>query len=161
MSSNQAFEKALNTFVTSTKATMEAAASCANLSIEIFAENGDLSQAQKFLDAMDKVGRNFVRRNAFLKWMGDHSPLAMKEGKLVKDKSDSANAFRLEAAVAVNFWDYDPPEADITDFTSENLAKALQAVINRYSNENKFVAKNKAAELMLVKATKQVAALAA
>ena len=134
---NADFDKHLKVFVKSVATVMESAKHCANISILHFAEHGDVSLCQRFLDAMPK---NFVRRAAYLQWLLAHSPLKVTHQaggaiKLSKDKSEKANPYNTEAALKVLFWDFAPDPEDII-VTDEDAFKRFMAAINYFRRKN-------------------------
>lgn len=125
------FETSLKTFVRSTKASMAAALACATLSLAHFAEHGDTSQLNRFLEAMPK---NYVRRAAFVKWAMAHAPLKLEGGKFVKDKDEKAIGFNLEAANAKPFWDFAPDQEDVI-FTQADVYAAFVATVKKFRKD--------------------------
>lgn len=130
------FDKALKGFVTSTNNSMKFARMCANIAIKHFAEHGDVIYAQNFLDAMPK---NYVRRAAFLKWLASHSPVIMVDGKLAKDKAETAVAFNVEAAHAIDFWEF-APDMEVVEFDTTDILKALKGAIKKFENKERYKA---------------------
>ena len=146
MSINKQFESLLAEFIKVTGRSMECARELANMTIVHYAgpnkngddKGGDLSMAQMFLDAMTKHCPNYVRREAYLKWLGDHSPIEFDRasGKIVKDKSDDAVDFRVDVALKVSFWEY-LPEPETVDFTTNDVIVALQRTVAKYGKTTK------------------------
>ena len=146
MSINKQFESLLAEFIKVTGRSMECARELANMTIVHYAgpnkngddKGGDLSMAQMFLDAMTKHCPNYVRREAYLKWLGDHSPIEFDRasGKIVKDKSDGAVDFRVDVALKVSFWEY-LPEPSTVDFTTNDVIVALQRTVAKYTKTTK------------------------
>lgn len=128
------FETALSRFVKATKQSMTYARQCAELAIQHYSQHGDLSQCQKFLDAMPK---NYTRRVAFLQWLAAHAPVTIADGKLLKDRGENAIDFDLDGAMAKPFWDF-APEKPIVNFTAADLAEAVRKLIARYKNAEKM-----------------------
>lgn len=128
------FDTALGRFIKATKDSMTYARQCAELAIKHYQEHGDLSQCQKFLDAMPK---NYTRRVAFLQWLAAHAPVTIADGKLLKDRSENALDFNLDGAMAKPFWDF-APEKPIVNFTAADLADAVRKLIARYENADKM-----------------------
>lgn len=123
------FDTRLIAFIKHTSASMTAANDCAVLSLIRFKDNGDLSQCQRFLDAMSNTGKNYVRRTAYLKWLAAHSPIKFEGGKLLKDKDEDAVAFNLEAAFSKPFWEFAPDQEEILlthDGAFEKLMKTIK-----------------------------------
>lgn len=128
------FDKALKGFVTSTTNSMKFARMCANLAISHFAEHGDVIYAQNFVDAMPK---NYIRKAAFLKWLAAFSPVIMIDGKLAKDKADTAVKFDVEEAHKVDFWDF-APDMEMVEFDQTDILKALKGALKKFENHEKY-----------------------
>ena len=147
----RSFDDALKAFSDSTKTMMEAAIECANLSIRQFAEHGDLSNAQRFVDAMPK---NYNRKSAFLAWLVNFAPVKMEAGKLKKDSVRAANfEIDLDAAEAVAFYDF-KPQAEIVNFDVDDVEKALAAIVRKFSNPEKAKPLNDKAKAKLAAVAK-------
>lgn len=151
---NVNFDKALAVFISSTKTSMEAALQCSHLAIKYFEEHGDLGQAQRFIDAMPK---NYVRRTAFLKWLAAHAPVTMEQGKLIKDKSDNAIDWNVDAALIKPFWDFAPDKEDM-HWGKDDLVAQINKLVKRYSGD-KYVANDDVATAALAKVASMAATL--
>lgn len=127
------FDNALKGFVRTIKANMKFAEACAMLALEHFAEHGDTVYAQRFLDAMPK---NYSRRQAYFSWLTAFSPIIMVGQKLVKDTSEHASRLDLDGARAITFWNF-APEAEIKDFSAEDLDNSLVSLVKRFMNEER------------------------
>lgn len=121
------FENTLRAYKRNTKAGKELARKLANAAIVHFSLHGDLRYAQAFNDAMDA---NYSRKPAFLAWLYAHAPVAQKDGKLVKDKSEQAVAFNVAGALAKPFWDY-LPEKQFQPITETDVVIILERAIAR------------------------------
>jgi hypothetical protein len=132
MAKNISFDARLIAFVKATKSSMAAALDCSKLAILHFEQHGDLSYAQRFLEAMPK---NYVRRVAFVKWLAAHAPVLVEQAKLVKDKGENAVPFNTKAALAMPFWEYAPDQEDII-VTSEDAFKKFQAAVKFFRRDN-------------------------
>lgn len=139
-----AFDKALKGFTASTKSSMEHALACALLSLTHFEAHGDTSQIQRFHDAMPK---DYARRAAYLLWLRDHSPLTTKDGKFVKDTTEAARPFNLDAAKAKPFWEY-APEREQVAFGANDVVVALERAVKRFKGEKKHAADDKATAIL-------------
>ena len=66
-------------------------------------EHGDWSEMQRLYDALPRS----ARRQAFVTWVKDNSPLHFddKLGKFLKSKGNKAE-YNVDGANAVPFWDY-------------------------------------------------------
>jgi|TARA_Y100000310_G_scaffold308084_1_gene350834 hypothetical protein len=146
---NEKFEKALATFIRSTKTSMSSAHACACYAIENFAKGNNPVLAQRFLDAMPK---NYIRRAAFVKWLAAHSPVTIVDKKLAYVK-DSKVKFDVKGAKSKKFWEYAPDMEDVI-FTDEGLKADLVKLVKRYERDN-YVPENDNAKNLLaeVKAT--------
>lgn len=86
MAAFEEFEKALSSFREGSSS-QRLARMCAELSIEHFEAHGDVTYCQRLLDAMPQ---NYLRREAFRKWLRAHFPIGEnEEGKLCKDVRES------------------------------------------------------------------------
>lgn len=132
---SNAFDKALGLFIKLTDSGMDAARQCAMLSLAHFQEHGDLSQCQRFLDAMGENRKNYVRRTAYLKWLIAHAPVVLTSNKLTKDKVRGDDAFNLEAAFKISFWDYSP-EALVVNLGVDDAFKRIFSALNYFDKEN-------------------------
>jgi hypothetical protein len=155
------FEQALDAFVKSGKAMMNAARECAEISITQFSEHGDLSKAQQFMDAMHK---NYNRKDAFLRWLVTYAPVKLEGGKLKKDQSRE-DVVNLEAALAKDFWDFKPQLEDI-NFTAADVFSAVERALKRLHKDNVKAADDKASEQLIlvedfIKSAKEEAGIAA
>jgi hypothetical protein len=128
---NTNFEKALKGFVKATASSMKYALACSQLALTHFQEHGDLTPAQRFLEAMPK---NYVRRAAFLKWLAAHAPVTMENGKLLKDKSDKAIDFNLDGAFAKPFWEFAPDQEEVI-FSKADVLAAFMATVKRFRKD--------------------------
>jgi hypothetical protein len=139
------FEKLLATFKKTTQQSMDAARALANIAIEQFADHGNLSYAQSFLEAMPK---NYIRRAAFLKWLGDHAPITMdKDGHLVKDKSPNATELDVVGAVKTPFWEY-APDPEQVYFGAQDVVVALRRAAAKFTKDRYHAASDKARETL-------------
>ena len=130
------FNLLLDNFKRSIGTAMECALKLSHIAIVDFAEHGNLSYAQRFLDDMPL---NFTRKAAFIEWLRDHSPLkvegSLEKGyTLSKDKAPDASPFRVEVALKVAFWEY-APEKETINFDEKDIVKALKATINKFRKE--------------------------
>lgn len=131
-----AFNSLLEKFKAATASAMDAALTLSHMAIQQFAVHGNLSYAQKFLDAMPL---NYARKTAFIEWLRDHSPLkvegTLKTGyTLSKDKSPEAKPYRVEVALQVPFWDYMPEKEEI-NFDEADIVKAIKSAVNKFRRE--------------------------
>ncbi|HKI62893.1 MAG TPA: hypothetical protein VKA31_11420 [Mariprofundaceae bacterium] len=128
------FDYALKQFKSATTSSMKYARICAEMALREFADSGNLSQCQQFLDAMPK---NYTRKAAFVQWVVDHSPLLLADGKFQKDKSDTANKLNIDGAMTKPFWDY-VPEKPIINYSAKDVIEALERTIKRFDNSKKM-----------------------
>lgn len=147
------FTKHLASFAKSLGTTMTQARKLAEASLHQFAAHGDLSYAQQFFDAMSK---NFMRRDAFIKWLVAHSPAKLEAGKWVKDKGPKANAFDVAKACEKPFWTY-APASEISTFSADDLMGAVVRLIHKYENENKMKPANEKATAALNRLKSKIA----
>lgn len=152
--SREIWNKNLQGFKSSTTASKNYAKVCSEAALEHFAEHGDVVYLQEFLDA---IPTNYGRKAAFLQWAKDFSPLAMKDGKLVKDKSDKANPFDLPGAMSEPFWHHSPDTAiGAVFFTEDDVVKSLSRALKRLEAKKP---KTETAKIELYKAKALVASL--
>lgn len=124
------FEEKLEAFKNATTRSKKYALECSQMALQHFADHGNVHYLQMFHDAMPK---NYLRRNAFVKWAVDHAPLVWKESKFRKDL-DSTKAVDLAKAFKTPFWDYNP-ENPITNYTSETVVEAFEKVIKKFDGD--------------------------
>jgi hypothetical protein len=134
----ETWNKNLKAFINATQASMKLAVDLANAAIAHFAKHGDVIYLNELMDA---IPENYGRRAAFAKWAGAHAPLAIQNGKFVKDRkkaeeSDWDNpdgevkAGQLKAASEKTFWDFAPaPKPTIVD--EDYVIGGLLAFVNR------------------------------
>lgn len=127
------FDKALKGFVTATTNSKRYAQLCANIALDHFIKHGDLVHCQSFVDAIDKVGKNYVRKAAYLKWLVNFAPVVMTAGKLTKDVSETAIKPNYEMASVTPFWEF-APDMEVVEFEAADIVRALQSVIKRFKN---------------------------
>lgn len=143
------FGKTLKTFSTTINKSMELALALSQDALAHFAAHGDTSRCQQFLDAMPK---NYVRKAAFLKWLGAFSPIAKDEnGKLVKDKGATPKDFDLEGAAKLPFWDYAPDVEQVT-FGYTDVVKSLEQAVAKFRNSKKYKSPDATTSAMLDRA---------
>lgn len=148
------FEAALTRFKGVQTNAKKYARMCSELAIVHFHEHGDLSQCQKFHDAID---RNFGRPVAFLLWLAKFSPVNIEKGHLTKDVSPDAKPFDLEGAMKEPYWESEPNKEQIT-FSSDDVVVNLNRVIKRHES-SRYEAADEAATAKLNEAKVAVAAL--
>ena len=142
------FSANLDTFKRLTVDGMASARLCAEMALTHFAKTGDVVYLQNMLDVIEKEGKNYVRKAAFLSWAIAFSPLTSEKGKLRKDKSKDANPFNLLKAEEKPFWEF-APEKEAVAFGYNDVVVKLKAVIKSYKDEKKFhAASEKATELV-------------
>ena len=141
------FDTHLVSFKGHTAAAMDDALILATMSIQQFNDHGDLSYAQKFLDAMP---RNYSRVAAFVLWLKAFSPTktegSIKDGyRFIKDKSPEATKFNLEGSAEKPFWEYAPAKEDV-NYSVNDVLKAAERAVAKYDKES-YHAKNGVASL--------------
>lgn len=152
------FTKRLKTFEKSINTSKSAIREASEIALQHFEKHGDTSLLQRCLDSVETHGKNFVRVAALKMWMRDHSPLTMVDGKLVKDVSEDANKFNIEAALKTPFWDY-APDTEQVQFTASDIVTALKHALNKFKNEKKYKPADEAAKAEIAKAERAVAGL--
>ena len=150
------FTANLDTFKRLTVDGMASARVCAEMALTHFAKTGDVVYLQNMLDVIEKEGKNYVRKAAFLSWAVAFSPLTSEKGKLRKDKSKDANPFNLLKAEEKPFWEF-APEKEAVVFGYNDVVVKLKAVVKSFEDEKKFKA-GSAKALEAVAATKEFVA---
>lgn len=125
------FEGHLKAFTRSIKASVVHALACATLSLQHFHDHGDTSKCMAFYNAMPD---NFVRKTAYVKWLMAHAPIIWDGKQLVKDKTDDAVKFNLEAALAKPFWEF-APDQELKELSNEDAYKRLMAAIKYFRSD--------------------------
>ena len=147
----KAFNAALALFVRATEDGKAAARLCANAAIQQFFDHGTLNMAQDFSDACERVGKNYIRHVAFVKWLAKYAPVTVINGRFKKDHTREAmTADDLKAALASPFWD-SIPSPEKANFTEDDVVKSMSRWIASWNSKNPSNSK----------ATKKVAAIAA
>ena len=103
--SGTTFNDALLAFRKSNALSRAWARYCAEHSLMHFSQHGDVTYIQRFHDALT---RNWNRRNAYVSWLVEFSPIAYDNGKFSKDKRENAKPFNLTGALKEPFWDFKP-----------------------------------------------------
>lgn len=127
------FEKHIVDFVSSTKTSMEAARHCAEAALLHFENFDDVTLLQRFHDAMPL---NYSRRQAFIRWAGDHSPLTSKAGKFSKNKKPDARKFDTKKALSEPFWEY-APEAKLLYYTASTIMEEVERLVKKFTDTSK------------------------
>lgn len=153
---SEMFAGHLATFTKLTVDGMASARVCAELALTHFAKTGDVVYLQNMLDVIEKEGKNYVRKAAFLSWAIAFSPLTSEKGKLRKDKSKEANPFNLLGAEEKPFWEF-APEKEAVVFGYNDVVVKLKAVVKSFEDEKRFKA-GSAKALEAVAATKEFVA---
>lgn len=151
------FEDLIKAWVTATNNSKRLARQIAEEALKHFFEHGDVSRCQLFLEAIDKHGKNYIRKAAYLKWLQAFSPISMEDGKFVKDKAREFDPKLLEEAMKQPFWDFAPDPENVS-FTNTDVVKALQSTLARYRKQRYIPADDEAADVV-VRAEQAVAAL--
>lgn len=138
----------------------------AETALVLFANTGDLGQLRALLAKMDGVGKDYIRRAAFLTWLFAHAPLALVNRTISKDHvladkmqwniNEAAKAALVEKALSMPFWTFAPEKQDI-QFTADDIIKALYATLRKFegakyhgdddAKERLTLAKSKVVEL--------------
>ncbi len=159
--SKNAFDDLIKSWVAGIKNSKRQAREIAELGMKHFHAHGDTCRLQLFLEAIEKHGRNYVRKAAFLKWCLAFSPITMDDGKLVKDKDraklEGFDPEMLEAALKEPFWDFAPDPENVS-FTDTDVVKALNSVIAKYEKQ-RYVPDDEAAADKVVAAKIAIAGL--
>jgi hypothetical protein len=137
------FEGLLKTFVESTNISQDAAEQLSWITIEEFERTGNLSLAQRFLEAMPE---NYIRRQAYLQWLADFSPLEMDGNVLKKDKRSSARKFDVESAKAIKFWMHKKESKAVSFFSADSVVVAIEQAAGKF-NGSRFVPQGRGREI--------------
>jgi hypothetical protein len=153
------FAALIVSFIDATKTSMQAAGELANMSISVFAENGDLSYAETFIKAMNDHGKDYVRKQAFLAWLAFHSPVQVDDNgnvvePLKKDKRVDARSFMVAEAHAISFWAF-KPETPIKMFYAESVVSAMRQALKKFDGD-KWEAGSAAARDLVRQANKAI-----
>lgn len=135
------FEAVLRLFVNATNTSKKHALTLSIMAIETFAEHGDLSKAQKFLDAMPQ---NFLRKQAFIAWLVNFAPVKLEKGKFTKDQKRGSMKIDLAAAKVKAFWDFEP-EKPIVNYGFDDVRTQVLRLVKRYENSERYKAKEESA----------------
>jgi hypothetical protein len=141
------FDKALNDWIKATTKGKALARALAETSLQHFAEHGDTILCQRFLEAIEAYGKNYVRRAAYLKWLQAHSPITMESGKLKKQEGGKFDPVLLERAMNKPFWEFSPePEQVVWTFT--DVVKALHSSLKRFESKNAHAANDESMKFL-------------
>lgn len=124
------FEEALAKYVASLAKHMEYARIASELALEQVVKGDNRNWVQALYAAIPK---NYGRRDAFVKWVCEHTPTVLENMKFKKDTRPGACKNNLEKAMQKPFWDYKPMK-EIVNFDTGTFMKALWAVFKRFEN---------------------------
>lgn len=141
MPKNERFEVCLTKFQTNIQKAMKYVREASEIALRHFKEHGDLVYCQRLFDA---IPANYGRRAAYAKWLMDHAPVRFNQGKFSKDKTDKAIEFNLDDAMKTAFWEYAPDKEKI-GYTSNDVVKAVLSTLNKFSNPDRYDAKDEGA----------------
>lgn len=132
---SQSFDAALDGYRKSGVNHREYAGECAAFALKHFVEHGDLIYADRFAEAMKET--KTMRRTAFIKWMTGVAPCILVSGKFKYDATRGKfTDVNVDEALEVPFWDY-APEEQIQDYGKDDVIKAFNSVIKRFSDDTK------------------------
>ena len=140
------FAQCLKLFSEATANSMKYAEICAMMALRHFADHGNLTYCQQFMDAMPK---NYIRKTAFLKWLANFAPITMEKDKLLKDTSENAVAFDLDGAEKTRFWEF-APDMEAIAFGPNDVINAIKAVIKKFENPKRSTPENDLASAAVV-----------
>ncbi len=104
----------------------------------------------RFLTAVLKHGKNYVRQAALQKWMLDFFPvdITVTEGvvSIVKNKLKAqkmwvdsvAQQALLDKACATPFWEH-APDKEAVSFGKLDLIMALKKTVEKFENEERYI----------------------
>ena len=107
------FDVALADFIESTKRSSNAARMASELALVHYFNTGDLSYCQRMYDSIPK---GYVRRQAFVRWLGAFMPVVIENHRLFKDKRPEAVEMTEEnvvKALSKSFWEFAPDPEEI------------------------------------------------
>jgi hypothetical protein len=141
---DESFTAAIDGFRVSTGDSKGYARTIADMSISVFFDNGNLAYAMRFIAELDDVGKDYIRKQAYLSWLAYHSPIELDEKGAVllplrKDKSEGAQQFKIELAHATPFWEYEPEKVIIVQpFGAQDIISDVHKLLAKYRNGNKY-----------------------
>jgi hypothetical protein len=150
------FATNLKRFVNATKNSMKYARICSEMALQHFHDTGNTAWCQEMFNAMltDEKRANYVRQDAYVRWLVAHAPIKLSGRKMLKDKDKGANPFNLEAAFSKPFWDFAPAKENV-NFSAEDVVTAMKNVVKRFQGE-RYEASNEAATIRLQQAQRVV-----
>ena len=152
----EAYNASEKLFILHTEGGMTAARACAEMGGIHFCNTGDTTYMSRFLTAVLKHGKNYVRQAALQKWMLDFFPvtITITEGtiNITKDKlkaqkmwtdSVAMNAL-LDKACSTPFWEH-APDKEVVRFGKLDFYLAIKKTIEKFENEERYIASSDAA----------------
>ena len=129
------FDQKVATFINSLKNTKRHALDLSQEAFQHAMEHGNMAKLQVLLEVFENHGKNFIRVTAFKKWMVAHGPITMKDGKLVKDKSENAIEWNLAGALKKPFWEFAPDQEAFT-WTLDDGLKIIESFIRKTEKDD-------------------------
>tara|TARA_R110000787_G_scaffold170328_1_gene283038 strand:- start:30071 stop:30580 length:510 start_codon:yes stop_codon:yes gene_type:complete len=112
----------------------------AKLAIVEFEASGNLGPCQCILDSFNHADRKgVVKRSGYITWLASFGPIILHKDdmkKLVKDKSDNAVELNVKGALRTPFWDLSANNDEELLFKSDDIWKAVNNIVKRFSKEN-------------------------
>lgn len=126
----------------------------AKLALQEFEASGNLGPCQCILDSFNHADRKgVVKRSGYITWLSVFAPIILHKDdmkKLVKDKTDTAVGLDVKKAMLTPFWDLSSNNDEELLFQSEDIWKAVNNVLKRFSKDS-AVASNDDATKSLTK----------
>lgn len=152
----EAYNASEKLFIHHTQSGMTAARACAEMGGIHFNLTGDTTYMVRFLTAVRKHGKNYVRQAALQKWMLDFFPIDIvtSEGNVTITKNklraekmwpdEVAKQALLDKACETPFWDH-APDKEIVRFGKLDLLLALKKTVEKFEDEDRYAASSEAA----------------
>jgi hypothetical protein len=152
----EAYNASEKLFIHHTEGGMTAARACAEMGGIHFNLTGDTTFMVRFLTAVRKHGKNYVRQAALQTWMLAHFPveITIKEetvtitkNKLRAEKmwvDETAKQALLDKACSIPFWEF-APDKEAVRFGKLDLLMALKKTVEKYEDEDRYSASSQAA----------------
>jgi hypothetical protein len=152
----EAYNASEKLFILHTESGMTAARACAEMGGIHFNITGDTTYMVRFLTAVRKHGKNYVRQAALQKWMLDFFPvdITIKEGdvSITKNKlkaqkmwvDEVAKNALLDKACSTPFWEH-APDKEVVRFGKLDLLLAIKKTVEKFEDEDRYAAASEAA----------------
>ena len=126
------FNSTLVTFTNQSKNCLENLSACSRFALKHVENCGDLGPLQRIFDAMPN---GYANKTGLIKWAMTFAPINFEGGKFTKDKSPTALPYALKEAFSQDFWEAFPTPTVIIDFAIEDVNKALESLVKKFSGK--------------------------